>query len=393
MNDIADHLAREDYDGLIATLREQISTDRRVLADPEVKRWCGQRWRFLFLDEAAKDERAVKESTKAFGFDGRPVKRRLAERFLAQDVKDWQLELPEPVLSALEASSRRAAGVDPATFMFCPGFVHRAIPVSGLEDLEAVAAGYGSDVVRADTHPARGCEANIADLQAAFDATSSDSVVMVGYSKGSADALTLLAHQPELANRVRALVSWAGAVGGSPSADGVYELIKDLELGSIVGSDVVLNVLKMLLPIAQMDGMIERPDEWDLRAAVRDLTTAERARFLDEHGDTIDQLDIPIFNIAGQAGPLEVPYFQMQGSIDIGRAVGPNDMQVAVDHAQVTSPMGTTLAVLRAHHWDLALGPFPMSHRLGSPNLHHPFPRRAALVATVQLLAELGLLD
>jgi hypothetical protein len=54
--------------------------------------------------------------------------------------------------------------------------------------------------------------------------------------------------------------------------------------------------------------------------------------------------------------------------------------------------MATTLAVVRAHHWDLAYDPFPPRLRLGSPNLDHPFPRRAAVAATMLLLAELGLL-
>ncbi|MCE5287746.1 MAG: hypothetical protein LLG14_00715 [Nocardiaceae bacterium] len=377
--DIADLFARSQFDELIDTVRERINSDRRALVDPAIKQWCGQRWRDLFLTEAQSDERAVRAATSLLGTDKRPVRQRLAERYLAQDVEDWRLDLPPATQGTIDAA-----------LMFCPGFVHRAIPVVGLEDLESVAQGFGSTVVRADAHPARGCEANMADLRAALDSADDADVVMFGYSKGSPDALTLLAHQPDIAGRVRALVCWAGAVGGSPTADDVYGLIKDIEIGPIVGTELVLTALKAMLPIAQLEGMIERPDEWDLRGAIRDLSTTERSRFMAEHGADIDALDIPIFNVVGVARPLEVPYFQMQGSIDIGRRVGPNDMQVAVEHAQVTAPMGTTLAVCRAHHWDLALGPFPLTHRLGSPNLDNPFPRRAAITATVLLLAELG---
>ncbi|MEN6451488.1 MAG: hypothetical protein ABFC96_13430 [Thermoguttaceae bacterium] len=365
---------------MIETVRERIHSDRRALVDPAIKQWCGQRWRDLFLREAENDERAVRTATGLLGADKRPIRQRLAERFLARDVEDWRLELPQPIDPTIDTA-----------LMFCPGFVHRAIPVVGLEDLESVAEGFGSTVVRADAHPARGCAANMTDLLAALDSADDADVVMFGYSKGSPDALTLLAHRPDVAGRVRAMVCWAGAVGGSPTAEDVYELIKDIEIGAVVGNELVLTALKAMLPIAQLEGMIERPDEWDLRGAIRDLSTTERGRFLAEHGALIDALNIPIFNVVGVARPLEVPYFQMQGSIDIGRRVGPNDMQVAVDHAQVTSPMGTTLAVCRAHHWDLALGPFPLTHRLGSPNLDNPFPRRAAITATVLLLAELGI--
>jgi hypothetical protein len=68
-------------------------------------------------------------------------------------------------------------------------------------------------------------------------------------------------------------------------------------------------------------------------------------------------------------------------------------MQVALPHCQMSTPMATTLAVLHAHHWDLAMEPFPQRMRLGSPNLDHPFPRLAAVLATVQLQYELGLLS
>jgi hypothetical protein len=68
-------------------------------------------------------------------------------------------------------------------------------------------------------------------------------------------------------------------------------------------------------------------------------------------------------------------------------------MQVSVPHSQMTNPMATTLAIFHAHHWDLAMEPFPQRVRLGSPNLDHPFPRTAAVAATVLLQAELGLID
>lgn len=49
-------------------------------------------------------------------------------------------------------------------------------------------------------------------------------LVMIGYSKGVADILGFLDHYPELARPVKAVVSIAGAVGGSPLADGASGL-------------------------------------------------------------------------------------------------------------------------------------------------------------------------
>ena len=39
-------------------------------------------------------------------------------------------------------------------------------------------------------------------------------VILIGYSKGSPDILALLAARPDLAPRIKAVIGWAGAVGG-----------------------------------------------------------------------------------------------------------------------------------------------------------------------------------
>jgi hypothetical protein len=398
-----------EYDVLIRGLRERIHDNRRVLTNGWVKGWCGRRWRDLFLTEAAKDERAVSVASRRVGVRGtplsvrigpdkRPFRQRIAERFLTQDIDDWKLELPPgPRLRKPKT-----------TLLFCPGFVNTFVPVQALApELAILEEAYGMRVLRARAHPVRGCEANMVDIMDAIERGRGLDAIgepierprkpkdffMLGYSKGTPDALTVLANHPELAPRVRSLVCWAGAVGGSYSADDVYGAIKDLRVDLGPASTPVLTLIKALLPVAQLEGLIERSEEWDLKTAVRDLTTTERARFLRRHAKALDELDIPIFNVVTVAGPLEVPFFQVQASIDIGRKSGPNDMQVAVPHSQMTTPMATTLAVLHAHHWDLAMEPFPQHMRLGSPNLDHPFPRLAAVVATVLLQAELGLVD
>lgn len=383
------HIRRGEAGDTIAQLSDMVRDSRRILADPVVKQWCGRRWRNIFLTEAERDPAAVATATRAIGvsvakvgLDSRPVRQRLAQRFLAQDVDDWQLEMPE---------ANPPASSD-ASLLFVPGFAHKAIPVAGLADLEDVGETYGLGVLRAETHAFRGAADNVPDIKEAVD-KAPDGSVLIGYSKGSVDALTFLATEPDAGSRVRALVTWAGAVGGSPSADDVFAKIRNVELGGVLGHEMSLMILKALLPVAQLGGLLDRHDEWDLRSAVRDLTTTERTAFYDEHLADIDAMDIPIFSVVAQTPPLEVPYFQLQGQLAIAKLVGPNDMQVAVDHAQVPTPMGTTLAVCRANHWDLALGTFPFRQRMGSAKLNHPFPRRAAVAATTLLLGELGLLS
>lgn len=58
-------------------------------------------------------------------------------------------------------------------------------------------------------------------------------LVLLGYSKGSADILEALRRNPEIQGRVAAVVSVAGAVGGSQLADAAPGFFDDLiELGA-----------------------------------------------------------------------------------------------------------------------------------------------------------------
>jgi len=55
-------------------------------------------------------------------------------------------------------------------------------------------------------------------------------------------------------------------------------------------------------------------------------------------------------------------------------------------------PMSTHVATLHGHHWDIAYPPFPRKMRMTTPNLDHPFPRKAGIMANLMLVAELGLI-
>ena len=400
--------AAGDHEALVDGLREAVAADRRAFADPWVKGWCGRRWRNLFVTEAARDEAAVAAASQRVGIPGtglsvrtgrdrRPERQRIAERFLHGPPEEWREELPPP-----------PAGEPDATLVICPGLVNSMLPWRAFQAaLPKLAAERGWPVLCADAHPVRSCAANVEDLAAAIErgegldhgcariapeaAEPPGDVVLLGYSKGSPDALTALVDRPGLAERVRALYGWGGAFGGSFLADDIYDAIKDADipLGRI--GDTLAAVLKAVCPLVNLEGLSERLDEYDVKGAIRDLTTTERERFLAEHAEELDALNLPIFTITAATTALEVPTLQAQGYLEIRKRDPQNDMQLTQAQARLEIPMATHLAVLRAHHWDISYDPFPLHTRMGSANLDHRFPREAALVAIVQLTAELGL--
>jgi hypothetical protein len=60
-----------------------------------------------------------------------------------------------------------------------------------------------------------------------------EKLVLMGYSKGTPDILEFLVRNPELATRVDAVVSFSGAVNGSPLGDayaGLYDMVAGIDL-------------------------------------------------------------------------------------------------------------------------------------------------------------------
>ena len=138
---------------------------------------------------------------------------------------------------------------------------------------------------------------------------------------------------------------------------------------------------------------MSRMHEFDIKESIKDLTMPTRSEFNKLHNAALDAMDIPIFNITGSTSALEVPYFQVQGVLELNRYDANNDMQVTQHCAKIHMPMATDLAMLHGHHWDLSYSPFPKTMRFGSPNLDHPFPKGAAAIAMTQFMAELGLIN
>jgi hypothetical protein len=392
---------RGDWDALIDGLRDRVGGDRRTFTAPWVKEWVGRRWRNLFIARAAEDEAAVKVATRRLSLPGakdtRPPRQKVAERFLHRGAEEWELELPPA----------RHQHFEDITLVFCPGLVSTLLPIGAFEDaFPRVEERLGCRILRADAHPARGCVQNCEDIRIALErgegrtadnslippgtGTPPGDVILLGYSKGSSDFLTLLVSHPELADRVKAAVCWAGCVGGSYLANDVHGLLNTVAAAppSVI-SDAIIAIFRALAPMVDPEGL-RRLNEFEVIDAVRDLTTPERQRFLEEHSDTLDALGIPFFHVVAVTAPLEVPLFQLQGYVTIALRERENDMQVTKGHSRLDIPMATDLGYAHAHHWDVAIPPFPGGLPLG-PNLDHQFPREAAVTATLQVLSELGL--
>lgn len=405
MTSLADMEHAGDYSALIEAVRERIAEDRRSVTDPFIKQWMGRRWRNLFLTEASQDTHALKAASTALDKvpgtrDRRPARQKIAERFLRGDsILEWKDAMP---------AAQHSPGSN-VTLVFCAGLLNGLLPDHAFRDeFLALNQTHGWSFLRADIHPMRGCEPNTDDIRRVIDEglgmhldgsrtpkqyDPPGDIVLMGYSKGGPDILAFLAKYPEYKDRVRAVITWAGAVGGSYTADGIYDSIKDLDLSAAYQR--LNDFLKMFSPFVQpkQQGFFRRVEEFDIKGALKDLTTHERGRFLKEHGATLDGMNIPYFCFTAATSFLRVPTFQMHDAIRLGKYDQNNDMQLTQAQAKVQIPMETHLATLHGHHWDISYPPFPRAARLGSPNLDHPFPRKAAIMAIFQLLGELGLMD
>jgi len=392
------------YIELISVLKAHMQHNKRTFADPYVKEWVGKRWRNLFIQEAVQDKHALKVATKTLtlGKDKRSAEQKIAERFLKGDqLTEWAITLPSAQFDSKINTS----------MIFCPGFINGVLPAHAFSDeFPQIEKDYGWNIFQADAHPMRGCEANEADLLAAIlegkgfqanpggasdqfrEPVAPNDVFLMGYSKGAPDILSTLAHHHEQLNgKVRCVVTWAGAIGGSYMADNFYELIKNVDTDLLTGR--LHDFLQLLAPGTTRKGSLRRLDEYDIKAGVHSLTTKARADFYQQYHRLLDELNIPIINITAATTALEVPTFQMADCLNLTRYDGNNDMQVTQEQAKLKIPMATHAAMLHGHHWDISYPPFPRAMRMTSPNLDHPFPRKAAVIAIFKLLAELGLID
>lgn len=397
-------VVQEDYPTVIRLVRKAIQADpQQALSDPAIKSWLGQRYRNLFLTEAQADEgalRAAKVPQPIRLIDRRSGRELLATRYIKGVAKtEASVEMPK-------AKTPKLRG---ATLLFVPGLMSGLLPVRAFQSVfPKVEDRFGISILTADVHPVRSSHANQDDIAAAFDkgtgldsssqeipgkrATAPGDVILLGYDKGAADALSFLVDRPEYRSRIRAFVSWAGVVGGSYIADEVFAGVRDSEQPRNPLSGQVSKSLRRMVPVVQGDRVHSRLEEYDVKGAIGDMTTATREQFLRDNIGELTALGIPSFTVAGVTSVLEVPYYQALGALQLNNYDKNNDMLLTLGQTRLPVPQATELATFRAHHWDLAYDPFPWFTRMGSLNVDHRFARYPALCALILFLNELGLL-
>ena len=403
-------LDREDYETVITQVRAAIAADPAgAVTDPVIADWIGRRFRNIFITECEADPEARKHSEAPFPLklvDPRDQREKIAGKML-RIVSDAEIHAEMPPAHAPPLTN--------TTLLFAPGLLTGLLPNLAFQSVwPQIENRFGLRVLAADSHPMRSTDANVADLENAIERgigvapdpegsliTEADNptppgdVLLIGYSKGSPDILSLLVQRPDLAPRIRGIIGWAGAIGGSYLADDIYQQLTSLKLPTSTGDltkDVTRAVMK-LAPITQIRKIDRRIPEYDIVGAIRSLTTTARAEFLAEHRDEIAALGIPMFTFTGSTTAFDVPYFQFRGTMELAQKDLHNDMQLVQAQARFPAEMGTQVAMLWGNHWDLSYDAFPWYTTMGSTKLKDPFARRAAMSSIVQLMAELGLLD
>jgi len=443
VNELQKYEKRGEYTTLIRRLRELVSEDVHILSHTWVKLWVGKRWRNFFIVEACKDAKAVKVASRRekLAFvklkinDERPHAQRIAEYFFkGLGTRDWLyadvpingfVELEEEGNIVTPKLKRRYKKLPPpqipaqftkTDLVFCPGLFNGLLPVRAFEEVFPVLEDRykGLIIYRVDSHPIRGCEENMVDFDRLFtkgegrDATGEmrsnaafkENMIAIGYSKGMPDLMTYMAHNPEKTKKIKAIFSYAGAIGGSYLADSINNVVDSL-VDEDKADKYFDKIISTMCPIVDLDKLSEkigsnynRLDEMESSpsTAINSLTTEYRAKFIRDNKAYFESEawnNIPIFTITGSVTPKDVPYFQESSTRSLEKYDINNDMQLITEQAQFPCDMNIHLAYVNAHHWDLAFKPFPKTFL--STKLNHPFPKLAAANAMWLICAELGL--
>ena len=186
-------------------------------------------------------------------------------------------------------------------------------------------------------------------------------LVLIGYSKGAPDILDALVTYPEIRNRVAAVVSAAGAVGGSPLANDAEQYQADL-LRHFPGANCE----------SGDGGAVE-----SLRPAVRRAWLAKNPL----------PTDVRYYSLVTFPQPERISSVLKSSYRKLARIDTRNDSQV-IFYDQVI-PDSDLMAYINADHWALAL-PIARSHEtIGALFVtESAYPREALLEALLRFIEE-----
>lgn len=186
-------------------------------------------------------------------------------------------------------------------------------------------------------------------------------LVLFGYSKGAPDILEAIVEFPEIRERIAAVVSVSGAVGGSPAADHASEFVADL-FSWFPGSDC------------------DKGDD----EAVASLRTEVRRKWLATHALPPGPRYYSVVTLPepGNVSWILKPSYHMLSKLDPR-----NDGQVL--YGDQIIPGSTLLALLDADHWAVVL-PIDRSHPFIAATFvnRNAYPRNALLEAILRFIEE-----
>ncbi len=208
-----------------------------------------------------------------------------------------------------------------------------------------------------------GCDHNARQLREDVLSSSDHhggAITLVGYSKGCADAMHMLANYPETQSSVSTLVSLAGVVGGTPLADKVGGLTR-----AVLHSIPIPGVAR---------------GDW---RAIADLELRYRRDWLRTNHlpDSVRYASLIAAPEAAKVSRILLGGYEVLSETSLS-----NDSQV-ID-CDAILPNSELLAVTNADHWAIAL---PISRRFGrwvQPFVNHnDYPRTVLLQAIIEYLA------
>jgi len=223
--------------------------------------------------------------------------------------------------------------------------------------------GYDEDLIRVDALSSTTTNAReIRDAIMAMDHDSAEpELVLIGYSKGAADILEAVVSYPEMRQRIAAVVSLAGAIGGSPLAN-----------------DATQSQLELLRhwPGAQCttgEG-----------SAIESLRPQIRKTWLANH--TLPR-DFPYFSLVTYPNPERISSILKSSYKKLSQIDARNDGQL-LSYDQII-PGSTLIGYVNADHWALVV-PVARSHSmLGTTFVdHNDYPREALLEAVLRFVDE-----
>jgi len=186
-------------------------------------------------------------------------------------------------------------------------------------------------------------------------------IVLIGYSKGAPDILEAIVTYPELQDRVVAVLSAAGAIGGSPLAH--------------IAEQKDLNIMRYFPKSSCSEGD---------GGALGSLHPATRRAWLAHHPLPPG---IAYYSLVTYPHPDQISSVLMQTYKKLSQVDARNDSQV-IYYDQII-PGSTLLGFVNADHWALAV-PIARNHRfIGSTFVDkNSYPREAMVEALLRFIEE-----